>query len=312
MTPEQKKHDKEQAARAVALGESGQAQAVPELLSLLAHTSANVRRLAASALGKLAPVADASTIVPDLTTLLRDPHPQVRQYAIKSLVAYGLSAESSLPDLQDVVDRPTETDYNRRDAQKAIDTLREAKRIAIDRAQVHCQRCHRVVTADEYARAERAFQRPYCDTCFNAVYLRRRNYDTQIELQKTIPTSDGKWVQSDGERIIADFLAECGIAYRYDERLQIIDGYAIRPDYYLPELDLYIEYWGMDTTDYKIGMLKKLKLYQQQSKRLVSLSYKDKPRLREVLKEKLSRYIRLRDSSDDAAQRSRAKGNQPR
>jgi len=27
--------------------------------------------------------------------------------------------------------------------------------------------------------------------------------------------------------------------------------------HYLPELDLYIEYWGTDTADYKIGMLKK-------------------------------------------------------
>ena len=30
--------------------------------------------------------------------------------------------------------------------------------------------------------------------------------------------------------------------------------------HYLPELDLYIEYWGTDTADYKIGMLKKHKL----------------------------------------------------
>jgi hypothetical protein len=36
-------------------------------------------------------------------------------------------------------------------------------------------------------------------------------------------------------------------------------------------LALYIEYWGMDTADYKIGMLKKQQLYQQQGKRLISL-----------------------------------------
>jgi hypothetical protein len=312
MTPTQRKHDKEIAANAVALGESGRAESVPELLSRLSHPSANVRRLAASALGKLAPVADASAVVLALTTLLRDPHPQVRQYAIKSLVAYGLASEPALPDLQDMVDRPTETDYNRRDAEKAIATLCEARRTQIEQARIPCQRCHRTVTPDEYARAQRAFQRPYCDTCFNEVYLRRRNYDTQIELHKTIPTTDGRWVQSDGERIIADYLAEHNIVYRYDERLQIIDGYAIRPDYYLPEFDLFIEYWGMDTTDYKIGMLKKQKLYKLQGKRLLSLSYKDKPRLREALREKLSRYMRLPDTSDDAAQQSRAKGDRPR
>ncbi|MCK4565588.1 MAG: hypothetical protein KAU94_13035, partial [Verrucomicrobia bacterium] len=77
------------------------------------------------------------------------------------------------------------------------------------------------------------------------------------------------------------------IRYRYDERFRILDGYAIRPDFYLPEFDVYIEYWGMDTADYKIGMLKKQKLYQQQGKKLVSLYPKDKPQMREILLKKL-------------------------
>ena len=36
-----------------------------------------------------------------------------------------------------------------------------------------------------------------------------------------------------------------------------------------PQAQHYIEYWGLDTTDYKMGMLLKQKLYQQQGKRLV-------------------------------------------
>jgi hypothetical protein len=296
-----KKKERELAARAVELGESGQAEAVPELLTLVGHPSVQVRRLAASALGKLAGVAEAASVVSALTARLRDPHPQVRQYAIKALSAYGAAAEPALPDLQDLVDRPTEKDYNRRDAAKALATLREARRIALEEAQVRCQRCARILTADEYARAMRAFQRPYCDTCFNEVFLRRRNYDTQVELNKTIPTADGRWVQSEGERIIADFLTQHHIAYRYDERLQIIDGYAIRPDFYLPEFDVYIEYWGMDTIDYQIGMLKKQKLYQQQGKRLISLHFRDKPHLVQVLAEKLSRYMRLDPGNADEA-----------
>jgi len=45
----------------------------------------------------------------------------------------------------------------------------------------------------------------------------------------------------------------------------------------------------MDTTDYKIGMLKKQQLYQQQGKKLISLYPDDKPRLRDCLLEKLAR-----------------------
>ncbi|HBC85652.1 MAG TPA: hypothetical protein DCZ94_01730 [Lentisphaeria bacterium] len=44
----------------------------------------------------------------------------------------------------------------------------------------------------------------------------------------------------------------------------------------------------MDTLDYKIGMMKKQKLYQQEGKRLISLYFKDKARLTEILHSKLS------------------------
>jgi hypothetical protein len=46
----------------------------------------------------------------------------------------------------------------------------------------------------------------------------------------------------------------------------------------------------MDTADYKIGMLKKQQLYQQQGKRLISLYPDDKPRMREVLLGKLVKF----------------------
>ena len=96
-------------------------------------------------------------------------------------------------------------------------------------------------------------------------------------------------MQSEGERLVCEALSAEGIRYRYDERFRILDGYAIRPDFYLAEFDVYIEYWGMDTADYKIGMLKKQQLYQQQGKRLISLYPADKPRMREILTDKLRR-----------------------
>jgi len=139
----------------------------------------------------------------------------------------------------------------------------------------------------------KAFERTYCDHCFDETYLSRRNYDTEVELNKTIQAEDGTFVQSDGERIISEWLSKHQVKYRYDERIRIIEGYSVRPDFYLPEFDLYIEYWGMDTIDYKIGMLKKQKVYQMTGKRLVSLYAADKPKLGEILKEKLSKYIRL-------------------
>lgn len=290
-----REREEELRSRAHALGESGDPQRVPELIRLQLSSSSQVRRLAVSALGKLADVAKPDDVIPVLLARLRDRHPQVRQYTIKALSAYGATARPALPDLQDIADNLQEKDYNRRDATKAIQTIEEAVRISMEESKPRCQKCDTEVDSGEYARSMKAFQRTYCDKCFNEVYLRRRNWDTQVELNKTIPTKAGEWVQSDGERIIADFLAQQDIDFRYDERVQIIEGYAVRPDFYLPEFDVYLEYWGMNTTKYKIGMLKKREIYQQQGKRLVSLSFRDKPQLALKLREKLSRYVRFPD-----------------
>ena len=279
--------EKKLAARATELGKSACADAFGELVELSRSESPLVRRLAASAIGKLADIVPAGSAVCALHPLLQDRHPQVRQYSAKALGAFGAAAKDVLPDLRDLYKSPVEKDYVKRSVVTAGKQIRTAVEIA-ERSVVHCcRRCGVELEHDEYVRSQKAFQRSFCDNCFDEVFLDRRNFETKVELQKKIRTKDGTWVQSDGERRIAEILAAENIRYRYDERFRILDGYAIRPDFYLPEFDVYIEYWGMDTADYKIGMLKKQKLYQQQGKKLVSLYPKDKPQMRELLMGKL-------------------------
>ncbi len=284
--------------RALALGRSGDPAALPELVGLLQMPSAEIRRLAASAVGKLAGFgADPATAVTALAPVaMKDPHPQVRQYALKAMKAYGAAAEPYLHDLHDTAVNPAGKDYVRAAAASAVEVISESVRIRDGQAQHACFRCAKPVAADEFARSQKAFQRAYCDTCFDHVFLQRRNWETQVELNKTIQAANGTVVQSDGERIIAEELAALGIVFRYDNRFRIIKGYAIRPDFYLPEFDLYIEYWGMEgNLDYEIGMMEKKKLYQQAGKKLVSLHAREKPRLREALRERLRRHARLPD-----------------
>lgn len=282
--------------RAIALGRSQDPASLSELVGLLKMPSAEIRRLAASAIGKLSgfgvePTMAVEALVP---VAKADPHPQVRQYALKALKAYGAAAEIHLDDLRDIAENPEGKDYVRSAAASAADIIAEAAHIR-DRQAVHtCFKCALPVAADEYARSQKAFQRTYCDRCFDEVFLKRRNWETQVELNKTIQAANGTVVQSDGERIIAEELAAMGLVFRYDNRFRIIKGYAIRPDFYLPEFDLYIEYWGMeDNLDYQIGMMEKKKLYQQSGKKLVSLYAREKSRLREALREKLALYIHL-------------------
>ncbi len=278
--------------RALALGRGADPAALPELIRLLAFPSPEVRRLAASAMGKLADFgADATGAVRALAQpSLRDPHPQTQQYALKALKSYGAAAREYLHDLDDLAANERAKDYIRRAAHSAAAAIREAVRLEMENARHKCRRCGRDTSPDEHARSQHAFQRTFCDSCFDEVFLDRRNFDTKVELNKTIAAKAGTLVQSDGERLIADWLASHNIAYRYDERFRILSGHAVRPDFYLPEFDVYIEYWGMDTTDYKIGMLKKQQLYQQESKRLISLHPADKPRLDAILRAKLALF----------------------
>ncbi len=275
--------------RAVAIGREGNAAAFPELLSLLQSSSANVRRLSASALGKLAWLGvDQAVAVAALAPVARrDPHPQTRQYAIKALKAYGAAAQGCLHDLHDMAANAAEKDYIRRDAAAAAAFIEDALRVAAAAVQHRCQRCDVLVTADEYARSEQAFQRVFCDRCFDEVFLERRNFETQVESNKTIEAADGTVVQSEGERRIAEWLTAQGLAYRYDAKFRIIGEFQIRPDFYLPELDVYVEYWGLDTPQYKMSMYKKQVLYQQEGKRLVSVYPKDLPVLDRLLAAKL-------------------------
>ena len=281
-------NERKLAARATELGEAAQADGFAELAAFARGESPLVRRLAASALGKLAGIVNGPAAVAVLQPLLADTHPQVRQYAAKALGAFGTAAEGALSDLRDLYRNPTEQPYVKRSVEAAGKRIREVLRIAAAEAVHTCRKCKRPVAPDEYARSQQAFQRTFCDRCFDEVFLERRNWETQVELQKTIQADDGTVVQSEGERRIAEALTAMGVAYRYDNRFRIVKGYAIRPDFYLPEHDLYIEYWGMEgNLDYRIGMLQKQKLYQQAGKRLLSLYPRDLPALGALLAAKL-------------------------
>lgn len=180
-----------------------------------------------------------------------------------------------------------EKDYIQRDAAAAATFIEEAIRVAAAAAEHHCQRCNAKVTADEFARSNQAFQRVFCDHCYDETFLQRRNFETQVEINKTIEARDGTVVQSKGELQIANWLTQRGIAYRCDAKFRIIAEFQIRPDFYLPELDLYIEYWGLDTPQYKMCMYKKQILYQQEGKRLISVYPKDLATLDNLLTVKL-------------------------
>jgi hypothetical protein len=278
--------------RALHLGRSGDPAALPELISLLRLPSNEVQRLAASAIGKLAGFGtnSADAVLALAPLALHASHPQTQQYAIRALKAYAAAAHAHLQDLRDIARNPLHRDYVRAAAKTTADAIEHAALDAADGVQHRCRRCNERVTADEYARSHQVFQRVFCDRCFDEVFLVRRNFEMQVEINKTIEARDGTIVQSDGERRIADWLSAHGLEYRYDAKFRVIAEFQIRPDFYLPELNVYIEYWGLNTPQYKMSMYKKQMLYQQEGKQLISVYPQDLPSLDSLLTTKLHHF----------------------
>jgi len=116
-------HQNRAAQRIVALGESGNTSHIPELITSLSDPDGNVRRLAASALGKL---RSAEAVESLLRLLQKETGPQVRQYAIKALGRIG-DARSAVM-LTRIADDVAERDYNRIAARRSLTEIRAGVR----------------------------------------------------------------------------------------------------------------------------------------------------------------------------------------
>lgn len=86
----------------------------------------------------------------------------------------------------------------------------------------------------------------------------------------TIRASDGHMVRSRGEAMIDAFFYEKRIVHAY-ERLVPVEQ-AMYCDFYLPDYDLYIEFWGMESNPkYSQRKEKKLEIYRQNGLKLLEV-----------------------------------------
>ncbi len=110
----------ERVHRVVALGEAHSSDGVPELVAALTDGDGNVRRLAASALGK---IGDRQATEPLMALLASETRPQVRQYAVKALGSIGDSRARPL--LKQIAADQAEQEYTRSSAQEALRHLKD-------------------------------------------------------------------------------------------------------------------------------------------------------------------------------------------
>lgn len=86
----------------------------------------------------------------------------------------------------------------------------------------------------------------------------------------TIRASDGHMVRSRAEAMIDAFFYEQRIVHSYERLVPVED--AMYCDFYLPDFDLYIEFWGMESNPkYKSRKTKKLEIYRQNGLKLLEV-----------------------------------------
>lgn len=282
--------------RAVEIGNQGITSAWTELETLVSDEAPMVRRAAASAAGKLMEISSdlrRGFCISLYAAAIKENREQVLQYQLKALCKCSGLTRRMIDDLKDIARNSTHTDYVRAAANECIAAAELALNEAESRKKHWCTRCRRPITQAESKAGIDKYGKPYCRHCLDERLLEDRNFEAGVEEAKRLRTTDDVAVQSQGERRIGDWLAKNRIEYVYDERFRIAGDVSIRPDFYLPEFDLYIEYWGMNERDYIVRKNEKKFLYQRAGKKLISLEWRDLDNLENVLAEKLSRYIRI-------------------
>ena len=105
--------------------------------------------------------------------------------------------------------------------------------------------------------------------------------------------NDGHAVKSKSEREIDNYLYEKKIQHAYEWEVPIKGAKPIRPDFYLPDLDVYIEHWGYGKENIKYTEYKeyKLKIYKERGYTVICTHEStDTKNLSAALRRKLETY----------------------
>jgi len=100
-----------------------------------------------------------------------------------------------------------------------------------------------------------------------------------------IKTIDGHKVMSKDEARIDDFYYNNNILHAYNIKVPIHED--MYCDWYLKKADLYVEYWGYNSDDYRRRRDQKIELYSKHNKKLLSIYPQDLLNLYDTLKSKL-------------------------
>lgn len=101
---------------------------------------------------------------------------------------------------------------------------------------------------------------------------------------RSIACEDGHIVKSNGEFRIDQFLYKNNIVHAYEKVITLKDGSQIHPDFYIPEIDVYIEYHGVKGSAWYIKMNKyKDNIFKLEQMTVIVISHKQEEQIEKIL-----------------------------
>ena len=123
----------------------------------------------------------------------------------------------------------------------------------------------------------------FCYDCFQEV---RKGADIRLKLGATegkvidkygnreYRADNGVWVRSQGEQSVLNWLYSKSIRAEYEKTVPYGDQ-DLKPDFYLPDYDLYIEYNGREDSEYLRRKEETLEIYRKEGLNVVKLTPED-------------------------------------
>ena len=136
---------------------------------------------------------------------------------------------------------------------------------------------------------EKSNGKQFCFSCYSK--YKKRTFDLRIENlkgsnivdewgNKTEICEDGRRVRSRAEQCIANFFYNNKIRYAYEKPINF-KGNILRPDFYLPDYDLYIEYNEIKDEEYTKKKDFAMQIYKQLNKRVIIMTKEDRENIYE-------------------------------
>lgn len=126
------------------------------------------------------------------------------------------------------------------------------------------------------------------------LYWKKRREKYTPKRAKKFKCLDGHITRSKGELIIDNHLTRLNIEHEFENTIRV-RGRPIKYDWYLPEFEIYIEYWGYFGKDYMDRKEEKIDLYEKGNLNLVSIEDIMLEDIYEHLEEKLKEFIPIEE-----------------